>query len=149
MTRPAANTRSKGGGKGSRAKASIESYSITAKHYGAAYAVNQDLVDLPFYLDLAKRSDGPVLEIACGTGRVLLPIAREGIGIEGVDNSESMLTILRRNLAREPREVRERVTVHEGDMRDFRLAQKFALVIIPFRPLQHMYTVQDQVAALT
>jgi SAM-dependent methyltransferase len=104
---------------------------------------------VPFYVDLARKSGGPVLEIACGTGRVLLPIAREGIEIEGVDNSESMLRILRRNLAREARAVRERVTVHEGDMRDFRLEKKFQLVIIPFRPLQHMYTVQDQVAALT
>jgi SAM-dependent methyltransferase len=100
-------------------------------------------------VDLARKSGGPVLEIACGTGRVLLPIAREGIEIEGVDNSESMLRIVRRNLAREPREVRERVTIHKGDMRDFRLEKKFRLVTIPFRPLQHMYTVQDQVAALT
>ena len=126
-----------------------DSYEILASHYDTGYCSKQDLVDVPFYVDVARKCGGPVLEIACGTGRVLLPIAREGIEIAGVDNSESMLTILRRNLAREPREVRERVTVHEGDMRDFRLAQKFPLVIIPFRPLQHMYTVQDQVAALT
>jgi hypothetical protein len=80
---------------------------------------------------------------------VLIPIAREGIAIEGVDNSESMLTVLRGNLAREAQEVRERVTIHEGDMRNFRLEQRFPLVTIPFRPMQHMYTVQDQVAALT
>jgi SAM-dependent methyltransferase len=126
-----------------------DSYEILASHYDTGYCSKQDLVDVPFYVDVARKSGGPVLEIACGTGRVVLPIAREGIEIEGVDNSESMLTILRRNLAREPREVRELATVHEGDMRDFRLAQKFPLVIIPFRPLQHMYTVQDQVAALT
>jgi SAM-dependent methyltransferase len=126
-----------------------DSYEILASHYDGGYCSKLDLADVPLYVDLARKSSGPVLEIACGTGRVLLPIAREGIEIEGVDNSESMLTILRRNLAREPREVRERVTVREGDMRDFRLATKFSLVIIPFRPLQHMYTAQDQVAALT
>jgi SAM-dependent methyltransferase len=126
-----------------------DSYEILASHYDTGYCSKQDLIDVPFYVDVARKSGGPVLEIACGTGRVLLPIAREGIEIQGVDNSESMLTILRRNLAREAREVRERVTVHEGDMRNFRLEQKFPLVIIPFRPLQHMYTVQDQVAALT
>ncbi|MGB9244941.1 MAG: class I SAM-dependent methyltransferase [Candidatus Acidiferrales bacterium] len=126
-----------------------DSYEILASHYDGGYCSKLDLADVPFYVDLARKSGGPVLEIACGTGRVLLPIAREGIEIEGVDNSESMLTILRRNLAREPREMRERVTIREGDMRDFRLATKFPLVIIPFRPLQHMYTVQDQVAALT
>jgi SAM-dependent methyltransferase len=126
-----------------------DSYEILASHYDTGYCSKQDLVDVPFYVDLARKSGGPVLEIACGTGRVLLPIARQGIEIEGVDNSESMLRILRRNLAREPREVRERVTIHEGDMRDFRLEKKFQLVTIPFRPLQHMYAVQDQVAALT
>ena len=126
-----------------------DSYEILASHYDTGYCSKQDLVDVPFYVDLARKSGGPVLEIACGTGRVLLPIARQGIEIEGVDNSESMLRILRRNLAREPREVRERVTIHEGDMRDFRLEKKFQLVTIPFRPLQHMYAVEDQLAALT
>jgi SAM-dependent methyltransferase len=125
------------------------SYKILARHYDAGYAADQFLADIPFYVDLAKKSGGPVLEIAGGTGRVLIPIAREGIAIEGVDSSESMLAVLRRNLAREAHEVRERVTIHEGDMRNFRLEKKFALVTIPFRPMQHMYTVQDQVAALT
>jgi SAM-dependent methyltransferase len=129
--------------------AESDSYKILARHYDAGYAANQYLADIPFYVDLAKRSGGPVLEIACGTGRVLAPIAREGIEIEGVDNSQSMLGVLHSNLERESREVRDRVTLHEGDMRDFRLERKFPLVIIPFRPLQHMYTVQDQVAALT
>jgi SAM-dependent methyltransferase len=128
---------------------SIDSYSVTAKYYDGAYAAKQDLVDLPFYLDLAQQIGGPILEIACGTGRVLLPIARQGIEIHGVDNSRPMLDILKKSLAREPQEVRQRVTLHEGDMRDFRLDAKFPLVIIPFRPMQHMHTVQDQVNALT
>jgi SAM-dependent methyltransferase len=57
----------------------VDTYHIIAKYYDGAYAAKQDLVDLPFYLDLATQSRGPVLEIACGTGRVLLPIARKGI----------------------------------------------------------------------
>jgi len=126
-----------------------DSYEILSSHYDSGYCSKQDLVDAPFYVDVARKCGGPVLEIACGTGRVLLPIAREGIEIEGVDNSGAMLRILRRNLEREPRELRERVTIHDGDMRAFRLERKFQLVTIPFRPLQHMYNVQDQVAALT
>lgn len=148
MTRRAANTRSKRGRKGSQAKASIESYRVTSKHYDAAYAVKQDLVDLPFYLDLAKRSDGPVLEIACGTGRVLLPIARQGIAIDGMDNSLPMLRVLKSHIENEPPQIRRRITLHNGDMRDFRLRKKYPLVIIPFRPLQHMHTVRDQYNAL-
>jgi SAM-dependent methyltransferase len=130
-------------------KVAVESYRVTAKHYDAAYATKQDLVDLPFYLDLAKASGGPVLEIACGTGRVLLSIAREGIAIDGVDNSLPMLRVLKSHIENEPAEIRRRITLHEGDMRYLRLREKFPLVIIPFRPLQHMYTLQDQLKALT
>jgi SAM-dependent methyltransferase len=130
-------------------RAAVDSYSVTAKYYDGAYAAKQDLVDLPFYLELAEQTVGPILEVACGTGRVLLPIARKGIKIHGVDNSRPMLEILQNHLAREVTEVRERVTLHEGDMRDFRLGAQFPLVIIPFRPMQHMHTVEDQVCALT
>ena len=126
----------------------VDSYRVTAKYYNGAYSAKQDLVDLPFYLELAEQSRGPILEIACGTGRVLIPIARRGIEIHGVDNSLPMLEILKSNLAGEPQDVRGRVTLHEGDMRDFRLGAQFPLVIIPFRPMQHMHTVEDQVSAL-
>lgn len=127
----------------------VDSYNVTAKYYDGAYAAKEDLVDLPFYLELAEQYRGPILEIACGTGRVLILIARKGIEIHGVDNSRPMLKILENNLAREPQEVRQRVTLHEGDMRDFRLGAQYPLVIIPFRPMQHMYSVQDQISALT
>jgi SAM-dependent methyltransferase len=143
-TKTSRNRSSSGNGK----KVAVECYNVTAKYYDAAYATKQDLVDLPFYLDLAKASGGPVLEIACGTGRILLPIARESIDIEGVDTSLPMLQVLTSHIENEPPEIRRRITLHEGDMRDFRLREKFPLVIIPFRPLQHMYTLQDQLRAL-
>jgi len=121
---------------------------ISAKYYDEAYASKEDLVDREFYVGLAKRIGGPVLELACGTGRVLLAIAREGIAIHGVDISAAMLNVLREKLPREPKDVRELVSVAEGDLRSFRSNQEYPLVIIPFRPLQHMYTVEDQLAAL-
>jgi SAM-dependent methyltransferase len=127
----------------------IDSYHVAAKYYDGAYRAMRDMVDAPFYLDLARKYGGPVLEIGCGTGRVLLPIAREGIEIHGVDNSGPMLGILKESLARENPEVRNKVTLHSGDMRELRLNRKFPLVIIPFRPMQHMFTVADQLRALT
>src|SRR5215468_29798 len=126
----------------------VEYREISAKYYDEAYATKEDLVDRDFYVELAKRVGGPVLELACGTGRILLPIAREGIAIHGVDLSGAMLNVLRNNLKREPKDVRELVSVVEGDMRNFRSNRQYPLVIIPFRPLQHMYTVEDQLAAL-
>ena len=125
-----------------------DSYRITARHYDHAYAVKPDLVDIPFYVELARETGGPVLELACGTGRVLLPTARAGIQIHGVDSSTPMLNILKANLEREPKEVFDRVTVFPADMRTFRGQQKYRLVTIPFRPMQHMHTLQDQIAAL-
>lgn len=127
----------------------MHSYNVSAKYYDAAYAAKSDLVDLPFYLELARHSRGPVLGIACGTGRILLPIAREGIEIHGVDNSSPMLRVLRTRIATEPAATRRKIHLHQGDMRRFRLKRKFPLVIMPFRPLQHMYTVKDQLAALS
>jgi len=129
-------------------KRSANSYDVIAKHYDAAYASKADLVDLPSYLELSKKSRGPVLEIGCGTGRVLLPIARHGIEIHGVDISPAMLRILKSHLAGEPLEVRKRAHLHRGDMRSFHLKKKFPLVMLPFRSLRHMFTLKDQLAAL-
>jgi SAM-dependent methyltransferase len=121
---------------------------VSAKYYDEAYATKEDLDDLKFYVDMAKSNGGPVLELACGTGRILLPIAREGIAIHGVDNSLPMLNVLQDKLRQEPKDVRELVSTAHGDIRNFRSNREYSLVIIPFRPLQHMYTVEDQLAAL-
>jgi SAM-dependent methyltransferase len=123
-------------------------YEIGAKYYDGAYQNNPNLEDVPFYLDLARRYGGPVLEIACGTGRVLLEIARQGIEIWGVDFSRDQLAVLRAKLQKEPAQTRKRVRIVKDDMRTFSLGRKFPLVIIPFRPMQHMYTIEDQVSAL-
>jgi SAM-dependent methyltransferase len=129
--------------------AGIDPYAVLAKYYDGAYSAMKDLMDVPFYVDLAKRMGGPVLEIGCGTGRVLLPIARAGITIHGVDSSLSMLGVLHQKIEREPREVQQRIQIHHGDMRNFRLENKYPLITIPFRPMQHMHGVEDQVRALT
>ena len=121
---------------------------VSAKYYDEAYATKEDLEDLNFYCDMAKATGGPVLELACGTGRVLLPIARQGIAMHGVDYSPSMLSVLEDKLRQEPKDVRELVSVFRADIKNFRSNREYPLVIIPFRPLQHMYSVEDQVAAL-
>jgi len=104
--------------------------------------------DVAFFVDEAKRSGGPVLEIGCGTGRVLIPTARAGIKIVGLDLSEHMLEQCRQSLAKEPDEVRARVRLVHGDMCDFDVGRKFELATIPFRPFQHLETVEDQLACL-
>ena len=109
----------------------------------------RDRQDVAFFVDLARESGGPVLELACGTGRVLLPTARAGIEIVGLDISRQMLAVCRHKLAAEPDEVRARVELHRADMCNFDLGRQFALATLPFRPFQHLLTVQDQLACLS
>ncbi|MDE2705399.1 MAG: class I SAM-dependent methyltransferase [Gemmatimonadota bacterium] len=125
-----------------------DSYRSGAKHYDAAYSVKDDLVDRDFYLDLANEYGGPVLEFGCGTGRITLLLARRGVDVTGMDASHSMLEVLRAKLAKERESVRRRTRVIEGDFRTHYLGGQFSLVVIPFRPMQHMYTTEDQLAAL-
>jgi SAM-dependent methyltransferase len=104
--------------------------------------------DIAFYLDEATRTDGKILEIASGTGRVLLPIARAGKEITGVELSRKMLGRCRERVAAEPDDVRARITLVEGDMRDFSVDGRFTLATIPFRPMQHLMTIEDQLSCL-
>jgi len=107
-----------------------------------------DRADIEFYVDECRAAEGEVLEIGCGTGRVLIPAARAGVRITGLDRSANMLERCRANLANEPADVRERVQLVSGDMRHFDVGRTFATVTIPFRPLQHLVRVEDQLACL-
>jgi len=104
--------------------------------------------DVAFFLNEAVNAGSPVVELGCGTGRVLIPIARAGIEIVGVDASANMLRICRDRLAHEPDAVQSRVRLVEADMRSFGTGQRFTLATIPFRPFQHLLTVEDQLACL-
>ena len=117
---------------------------VTARYYDAAYAVlRAPARDVEFYTELARASGGPVLELACGTGRVLLEIAKQGIACTGVDLSPSMLERLREKGA--PPSLR----LVQGAMQRFDLgAERFALIYTAFRGFQHLYTVEDQLACL-
>src|SRR5512139_1880543 len=84
--------------------------------------------DVPFYLEMARETGGPVCELACGTGRVLLPFARAGFEITGIDVSQAMLDKLQAKLDKENREVQARVALKCADMRDYRFTQKFRFV---------------------
>jgi SAM-dependent methyltransferase len=109
------------------------------------YAARQDVA---FYVEEAKATRGAVLEVGCGTGRILLPIARAGAAITGIDESKHMLERCRAKLAAEPAGVRARVKLAQNDMRDFEVDETFGLIIAPFRVVQHLTTVDDQLRFL-
>jgi len=104
--------------------------------------------DIGFYVQEAAAARGPVLELGCGTGRILLPIARTGCSVVGLDDSHQMLARCRKKLAAEPEQIRARVTLHERDVRGFDLGAAFPLVIAPFRVFQQLTTVDDQLTFL-
>ncbi|SRR6266508_1188277 len=108
----------------------------------------RDRADIAFFVETAKRAGSPVLEVGCGTGRVLIPTARAGLDIVGLDLSERMLAVCRQRLGEEPEAVQARVQLVQGDMRRFELGRAFTLVTIPFRPVQHLLTVDDQLSCL-
>lgn len=102
--------------------------------------------DLPFYLGLAREAAAlghGVLELACGTGRIAVPMAKEAIPVVGLDRSPPMLDIARKKSrgAGNPRWV-------EAEMTDFHLNERFGLVIVAFRSFMHLITVTDQEACL-
>jgi SAM-dependent methyltransferase len=104
--------------------------------------------DVPFYLELAREIGSPVCELACGTGRVLLPLARAGIDVTGLDVSQAMLDKLQAKLDKEPREIQARVALKCADMREYRFSQKFKLVFCAFNSFLHLMTTDDQLACL-
>ena len=76
----------------------VKDYGDVAHYYDPAYAAKIDLQDVSFYVKQAKKYGGPVLEIACGTGRVLLEIAKLGLETTGVDFCEKFLEILQKRI---------------------------------------------------
>ncbi|HNR69674.1 MAG TPA: class I SAM-dependent methyltransferase [bacterium] len=124
-----------------------DTYTFIADFYDHV-TLYRERTDTAFYVEAARESRGPVLEIGCGTGRILIPTARAGINITGLDLSSPMLEVCRRQLKGEPEEVQSRVQLVQADMRNFALSQTFDLVTIPFRPFQHLTTVEDQLSCL-
>lgn len=101
--------------------------------------------DIPLYLDYAKRCGGEVLELGCGTGRVLLPVAREGIKITGLDLSQEMLDIAHSKI---DATIKDNVNLLQGDMKSFELSKQFSLIFIAFRSFQSLLTREEQVSCV-
>jgi SAM-dependent methyltransferase len=108
--------------------------------------------DVPFYVELARQADGPIVELArqadgpivelaIGTGRVAIPVARAtGHRVIGIDTSPAMLQQARTRAA----EANVELDLREGDMRDLELDQPAALIYCPFRALLHLPTWRDR-----
>ena len=104
--------------------------------------------DISFYRNLVQKSGRSVLDLACGTGRVAIDLAKDGTSVVGVDLSSSLLDMARRKAARLQPEARSRLTFVEQDMSTIDLGRRFDLVIVSFRSFQHLLTGERQRACL-
>jgi SAM-dependent methyltransferase len=100
--------------------------------------------DVGFYLDEARRSGGPVVELGVGTGRIAVPIAADGIRVIGVDSSRGMLDVCARRAALTGVDIDLRV----GDLLEPPVHERVPLVICPFRSYLHLHTDDERRRAL-
>jgi ubiquinone/menaquinone biosynthesis C-methylase UbiE len=96
--------------------------------------------DVAFYVGLAREADGPVVELAVGSGRVAIPVAQIGRRVIGIDSSPAMLAQARERAA----EAGVDLELQQGDMRDLEVDEPAALVYCPFRALLHLPTWADR-----
>jgi SAM-dependent methyltransferase len=122
----------------------VDHFEAFARFYDLDYA-GMD-ADLLMIQHLAASCDGPILELACGTGRILEPLAAKGYQVTGVDVSPAMLALARQKLGAAG--LAASVDLVEQDMRELELDQTFALIFAVSSSFQHLLTLDDQLEAL-
>lgn len=101
--------------------------------------------DVPFWIDLAKNFGPKVLELACGTGRVTIPVFESGATVDGIDFSESML-----RLARKHAEAKSlKINFFQGDLRSLPFQDQYDLMFLPTATISHLLTRTDVEAFLS
>jgi SAM-dependent methyltransferase len=107
------------------------------RHYDAQQ--KDFAVDIPFYLEQSVNYGDPILELACGTGRVSIPIAKSGFDVTGIDISSGMLN----SAAVDAAEAGAKINFIKGDIRNFKIDKKFNLIIFPFNSLAHLLDLES------
>ena len=111
----------------------MNDYDVFARFYDLDTAESD--ADLPFWVSLARRTGGPILEVASGTGRVLLPLAEAGFDVVGIDISPEMLSIARDKVAAAG--VASRVELIQADALEFQHGRTFPLAIVALNSFGH------------
>jgi ubiquinone/menaquinone biosynthesis C-methylase UbiE len=136
-------------------KAPKESQSLSvggAMNYGPAskyYDLFASRDDIDFYKELAIKQGRRALELGVGTGRVAIELAKANVTVWGIDDSKYMLNVAKHKLEKESVSVRKRVKLRLGDMRNFRLKERFPCVYVPSATFEHCITNEDQKRCLT
>lgn len=122
------------------------------EHYSDAalydYEYRRRRADVTFYRELAKRRGGPILDLGCGSGRVTIPLARDGHHVFAIDQSASMLAKLRARVADLPAAAGARIQVASGNLCTFDAPGRYSLAFATFNVLEHLYTRGELAACL-
>jgi len=119
-------------------------YTTIARYYDAEHQDKTD--DLDMYSELAADYDGPIFEIGCGTGRVMLHLASAGYEVHGIDLEPAMLDIGRRQAAEFG--LQDRLQFIQGDILKYTPDQKYNLILFPYNGLMHFHTADQQLTLL-
>lgn len=123
----------------------MQNYDPFASYYDADFSDYNE--DLPLYREMARRTGGPILELMCGTGRVLVPLAEDAHTITGVDSSEAMLARARERVS--AANLNDRVTLLHADVRSVQLpTAHFGMAFVAVNSFMHLAAVRDQIATL-
>lgn len=122
----------------------MSSFDALARYYDADYGSFDD--DVPFYLELARRTGGPILELMCGSGRLLEPLARAGYQLTGIDHAEALLARAQQRLAAAG--LLGQVRLVAGDVRSTTMGTGYPLAIVGLNSFMHLEQSDDQLQAL-
>jgi SAM-dependent methyltransferase len=121
------------------------SLDLIAKYYDFLHGELEE--DLTMWQVLTQDTTAPILEVGCGTARLLLHLAQTGHTLTGIDLSEVALSAAQAKL--EAAHLTGRVAIHQADMRNFDLPYKnFALALVPLNTFMHCHTIEEQLATL-
>lgn len=123
-----------------------DSTDLVVKYYDIGIGISGEH-EVRWYLDKARAFGGPVLDMACGTGRLAILLAREGFDVTAIDQSAGMLAQFRSKLAAESLEVQQRLHIQQQSMSCFRLDGKFSTILC-CDAFFHNLTVEDQMRCL-
>ncbi|CAG1003021.1 hypothetical protein ANRL4_03320 [Anaerolineae bacterium] len=128
-----------------RDQSSAAFYNTIARYYDAENEFMTE--DLPFYDELAENYGEPILDIGCGTGRVMLHLASSGHHTDGIDFSKAMLDRGKR-IASARSDLRDLSRFFEGDAATYEYPQTYPLILVPYNGLMHFRSSQAQINAI-
>ena len=126
--------------------ADIKRYQLFGWDYEHFSPLNENEVN--WYTSYARKAGDPILELACGTGRLLTKLAENGFDVTGIDLSAKMLAVAGDNIEKLPTEIKSRIKLVKGDITDFDLERKYGLIFIADNSFRELRTREQQISCL-